>query len=226
MKKINQSCDYCEKQISWLKDNLSGKSNNSEKERRSLEIDFFKRFKINRSYQSLRAKAYSLGFRSSFADIKVGETRKKGKKGECDYIVISVKPVRYQRESRYIYEQHHGVKLKSNEVVFMIDGNTKNLDVSNMIIFTRSELLRFNNLSEDIPIETRVLIAKIDNKTAKLEGKGDWTDNEKKWLLNNTKDENDWVSLAGRFNKKFKKKRNNRDLIMMHAVLKNRKKDK
>lgn len=47
--------------------------------------------------------------------------------------------------SKWLMEKELGRKLENNEVVYHIDGNSLNNDISNLEIITRSELLKRND---------------------------------------------------------------------------------
>lgn len=52
-------------------------------------------------------------------------------------------PRKWMPKQRYIYEQYHGVKLNSNEVVIFLDGNKQNFDIDNLYMLKRSALVRY-----------------------------------------------------------------------------------
>lgn len=58
----------------------------------------------------------------------------------------------WQRYSRYVYEQHHKVKLKNNEKIIFLNNDKNDYDISNLEKVTNKEfirLLKMNAFSSD-----------------------------------------------------------------------------
>lgn len=51
-------------------------------------------------------------------------------------------PNEWLPESRYIYEQHYGVKLGKDQRVFHLDGNSCNNDINNLIVVSNKIIIR------------------------------------------------------------------------------------
>jgi len=86
------------------------------------------------------------------------------------YVEIKVdEPSKWMLKSRYLYEQHHNVKLTRNDVIVFLDGNKLNLDIDNLFLISRAALARFNQdkLYSDNPEMTKAaaLLAVLKTKT-------------------------------------------------------------
>ena len=86
------------------------------------------------------------------------------------YVEIKVaEPDKWMLKSRYLYEQHHNVKLTRNDVIVFLDGNKLNLDINNLFLISRAALARFNQdkLYSDNPEITKAaaLMAELKTKT-------------------------------------------------------------
>lgn len=53
------------------------------------------------------------------------------------YIKIHIGKTRYQRQHRYVMEQHLGRKLEPNEVVHHINGDKKDNRIENLQVMTK-----------------------------------------------------------------------------------------
>jgi hypothetical protein len=61
------------------------------------------------------------------------------------YVEIKVaEPNKWMLKQRYVYEQHHHIKLTSNDAIIFLDGNRLNNNIDNLFRMTRSALARFN----------------------------------------------------------------------------------
>jgi len=66
---------------------------------------------------------------------EVGERWKDG------VIHIKMGKGRLKVKHTILYEQHHGEKLKPDELIIFMDGNKKNLNIENLIKITRRQLM-------------------------------------------------------------------------------------
>lgn len=87
------------------------------------------------------------------------------------YIEVKIaEPNKWKLKHRVIYEQNFGEIPKSHIVTFA-DGNTRNLELDNLVLISRSENLLANNYSlykQDKELtKTGLLIAKVIDKTNK-----------------------------------------------------------
>lgn len=88
------------------------------------------------------------------------------------YWEIKVKePRTWQLKQRYLWEQHYGEKLTSNDAIIFKDRNPLNCVISNLMKISRAELVRYNaeplkSCNPEIN-ETLVNIAKIKTKMFK-----------------------------------------------------------
>lgn len=92
------------------------------------------------------------------------------------YVEIKVaEPNKWKLKSRYLYEQHHNVRLTRNDVIIFLDGNRLNLDIDNLFLISRAALARFNQdkLHSDNPEITKAaaLMAELKTKTRKKQKK-------------------------------------------------------
>lgn len=88
------------------------------------------------------------------------------------YVEIKVaEPNKWVFKSRYLYEQHHNVKLTRSDVIVFLDGNKLNLDIDNLFLISRAALARFNQdkLYSDNPEMTKAaaLMAELKTETYK-----------------------------------------------------------
>ena len=69
-----------------------------------------------------------------------------------------------------IWEQHNGL-LKESDIIIHLDGDKRNLDISNLACISRAELIRMNKnnrYSEDCEItKAGVLVSKIEQEIYK-----------------------------------------------------------
>lgn len=79
---------------------------------------------------------------------------------------------RWKLKQRVVYEEQHGVKLTSNDVIIFLDGNRQNFDQDNLYRLTRQELARYcqDHLYARDPDISRAgaQIAKIKTKIGEL----------------------------------------------------------
>lgn len=62
------------------------------------------------------------------------------------YILIKVKePNAWRLKHRIMYEKYHNVKLTSDDAVIFADQNKLNLEKDNLILISKSQLLKMNN---------------------------------------------------------------------------------
>ena len=62
------------------------------------------------------------------------------------YILIKVKePNAWRLKQRVMYEKYHNVKLTSDDAVIFADQNKLNLEKDNLILISKSQLLKMNN---------------------------------------------------------------------------------
>ena len=92
------------------------------------------------------------------------------------YIMVKVaEPRKWRLKQRIVWEEHYGVKLKSNEMIVFLDGNKQNVNIDNLIMLTRSELARYNQNhlktdSSDLNL-TAALVAKLKARQCELRRK-------------------------------------------------------
>ena len=72
---------------------------------------------------------------------------------------------------RYVWERNNG-PIPSGMMVTFRDGDARNCDIGNLMLISRSELVRYNNLFRKLANaqtnETCLLLAKLKDKTHKL----------------------------------------------------------
>lgn len=77
--------------------------------------------------------------------------------------------------SRYVYEQHHGIKLKSDDVIIYLDGNSLNDDINNLMLAKNSENATINKMYAGITDpelkRASILTVRLNKKIKKLEEK-------------------------------------------------------
>lgn len=77
--------------------------------------------------------------------------------------------------SRYVYEQHHGIKLKSDDVIIHLDGNSLNDDINNLMLAKNSENATINKMYAGITDpelkRASILTVRLNKKIKKLEEK-------------------------------------------------------
>ena len=92
------------------------------------------------------------------------------------YIMVKVaEPRKWRMKQRVVWEEHYGVKLKSNEMIVFLDGNKQNVNIDNLIMLTRAELARYNQNhlktdSSDLNL-TAALVAKLKARQCELRRK-------------------------------------------------------
>lgn len=219
--KINQSFKYCDRQVEWIDKNITSKRTRQEEKKR-LEERFFQTFNIRRSWQALRQQAKKLGLTPTRNKYKVGVSRRRHRRGDWDRVLTSLNPETWDSLNRYVWETHTGKKLDRKEIIIGLNGVVDNPTFDELRKVSRSELLRMNKLDQRIPVETRLLIAKLHSNIDNLEGRGDWSEIEIKWLITNGRNDGGkyfWVDLTVKFNITFNKSRDNRDLIAKYYAV-------
>lgn len=88
------------------------------------------------------------------------------------YTLVKVaEPRTWELKHRVVWEEHHG-KIPKNHVIIFMDGNKRNLDISNLTLITRNELKIMNQqgLKSEVAAitETGVLIARLIDKKNKV----------------------------------------------------------
>lgn len=88
------------------------------------------------------------------------------------YLKVKVaNPNRWEYKQRLIWEKHHGRKVPGGHVVIFGDGDKRNFDVDNLILVSRAELVRMNQMDlikNDADLtRTGIIIARIRNKMGK-----------------------------------------------------------
>lgn len=75
------------------------------------------------------------------------------------------------KKHRYVWDQNNG-SIPSGMMVTFRDGDARNCDIGNLMLISRSELVRYNNLFRKLANaqtnETCLLLAKLKDKTHKL----------------------------------------------------------
>ena len=72
------------------------------------------------------------------------------------------KPIRYKR---YIYAQHHKIDIGYNDIIRFKDGNIHNLNIDNLILIKRSELMNENHNREKA---SKTLIEKYKRNSLRI----------------------------------------------------------
>lgn len=208
---------FTKEEDAWLSVYLNSEIKSFKKaEKERIEKLFNEEFKTNRTWWSLMARAKRIGLRDRRVELIVGVTTKFNKKDEPVYIYIGNN--KYISKSRYMWEKLNNEKLSKYDVIKFLDGDLNNFSKENLIRMTRTENLRFNKMSNSIPVETRILLSKLKCNIDNLNGKGDWSDDEVVWVLSRKKTDCShkyWHKLAEEFNAKFNKKRTNRCLRVL-----------
>jgi hypothetical protein len=96
------------------------------------------------------------------------------------YIEIKVaEPATWKLKQRVVYEEYHKVKLTSNDTIIFLDGNKLNLDINNLFLMKRDELVRYNQdrLHSDNQEQSRAA-AQIAILKANINKKRKETDND------------------------------------------------
>ena len=93
------------------------------------------------------------------------------------YVEIKVaEPNKWVLKQRWLYEQHHNVKLTKSDVIIFLDGNRLNLNIDNLFLISRAALARFNQdkLYSDNSEMTKAaaLMAELKTKTRKKRKEG------------------------------------------------------
>lgn len=218
MRKINQSYEYCEDQINFLKEVFTKPGRLKDFDQDSIEKQFEERFGIKRTFSALLGKAKKEGFRPKKSTLQVGVSRKRSRDSDCDMILASLNPVRYTPVNRYVWETSTGETLSKDDVIINLNGIEYYPKIDTLRKVTRGEHLAINSMDDDIPLETRILLAQVTSRVATLEGRGEWTDEEKEWVLKHGKRKGGrgfWINLTEKFNNIFNKNRTNRCLLMM-----------
>lgn len=61
------------------------------------------------------------------------------------YTEIKVaEPNIWEMKNRVLYEKHHNVKLTKDDIILFLDGDRSNLNIGNLFLITRQQLVRLN----------------------------------------------------------------------------------
>ena len=164
---------YTKENIEFLREKAKIK-NITEKE---LTQMYNERFDDNRSEASLKYIRTKNGIllNNNRSRAGAGKNRRGSKpigteRVRKGYVEVKVEqPNVWDQKHRYIWEQHHGRKLKPNEVVIFLDKNKRNFDIDNLAAIPRNIIgtLNLNNWTSENPeytklgIETAKLVRKI-----------------------------------------------------------------
>lgn len=91
-------------------------------------------------------------------------------------VMIKVAPNKWEYKQRYIYEQYHGVKLKTTDYVIFLDGNINNFDIDNLekVNYKEAGYIGAFKVNNDLIIKDKeitkalLLMAKTDIKTKEI----------------------------------------------------------
>lgn len=121
---------------------------------------------------------------------KIGDTHF-NKKGNNTYRYTLTEDG-WKPNARHVYEQYHHVKLKTNDRVIHIDGDTLNDNIDNLILCSGGEVLRFNkqfkktndkelNLSKILTtkIQCEVIKSEKNNRRTKKVHSGECSENDR-----------------------------------------------
>lgn len=80
---------------------------------------------------------------------------------------------RWRHKHVVVWEEYHGKKVPDNHVIVFADRNKQNLDIDNLLLISRSELVRMNQknlFSSDSEVtKTGLNLIKLKNKTVDIE---------------------------------------------------------
>lgn len=81
-------------------------------------------------------------------------------KHDKDRLYIKTGIKEYMAKQRYLYEQHHNVKLKHNDIIVFLDNDNKNFHIDNLYKITRNinGILLRNNLFN---VKDKILVLKF-----------------------------------------------------------------
>ena len=85
-------------------------------------------------------------------------------------LYIKISDGNWQYLKRYVYEQHHGVKLTSKDVIRFKDGNPLNCDISNLELITKKDNMLKNSI-QNYPEEIKTTIRLIHKLNKKISTK-------------------------------------------------------
>lgn len=130
------------------------------------------RFKKGVQVWNAGLKGWQAGGNSINTQFKKGNKPKNTKYNGAEriskdgYVEMRISENKWVLKHRYIYEQHHKVKLESNQYVSFIDGNKTNLDINNLQLISRAEMMLKNTIHQ-YPTELKESI-KLVNKVNKI----------------------------------------------------------
>lgn len=211
---------YCDKQVAFLVEYFKDSPELTPEYRKHVEDKFQKTFGFFRSSEALRHKARKLSLRPlQSPPLTIGKTISENGDGKKFLILTGVNPSTWTTVDRYKWEKETKEKLTENDIIINLKGVVRYPEFEDLRKVTRSEFLKVNKLSSDIPIETRILIAKIEDRSAVLVGQGPWSDCEIKYLEKFGKTNGNvefWKEFTKSFNLKFKKNRRYRQVLSMY----------
>lgn len=96
----------------------------------------------------------------------VGSERISSKDG---YHIIKIADPRiWVHKHKWLYEQHHGVKIQPGQCVIFIDGDKNNLAIENLILMDRKHLAPLNKFYKDIHGQTKLSAINLIKLNAKI----------------------------------------------------------
>lgn len=107
------------------------------------------KFEVKQIKNAIKRYGYNTGFNGQFKKGNEPWNKKKIGSERIDingYILIKVKePNAWRLKHRIMYEKYHNVKLTSDDAVIFADQNKLNLEKDNLILISKSQLLKMNN---------------------------------------------------------------------------------
>ena len=89
---------------------------------------------LNRTEKAIRSRKNKLKLNNKYDNLR----EKRGKEyyinSDGYYITYDKEHKKYNVSHRVIYEEHYGIKLKSNQYIHHIDGNKKNNNIENLLL--------------------------------------------------------------------------------------------
>lgn len=89
---------------------------------------------LDRTEKAIRSRKNTLGLNNKYGKLRELRGKEYYINSDGYYLAYDKEHKKYNGSHRVIYEEHYGIKLKSNQYIHHIDGNKKNNKIENLLL--------------------------------------------------------------------------------------------